>query len=185
MNFDTYDQSIPGLKVIQWKINEDERGFFSKLFSQNEFEEFGIDLSIKQVNFSHNSKKGTLRGMHYQDPQPDAKLITCINGSILDVALDIRKDSDTFLQWHSVVLDSRKSNSFLIPRGFAHGFVTLENDVKILYLHDEEYLPLNQYAINPFDPAINIEWKQEVISISDRDKECKFINDGFEGLVIE
>ena len=169
MNFDIYNQSIPGLKVIQWKINEDERGFFSKLFSKDEFKEFGINLSVKQVNLSHNSKKGTLRGMHYQDPQPDAKLITCISGSILDVALDIRKNSDTFLQWHAVVLDSRKFNSFLIPKGFAHGFITLENDVNILYLHDQEYLPLNQSAINPFDPSINIEWKQEVTSISDRD----------------
>jgi dTDP-4-dehydrorhamnose 3,5-epimerase len=182
MIFKSSNQGISSLKVIEWNINSDKRGSFSKLFSKNVYEELNIDFNVKQINLSHNSIRGTLRGMHYQSSSPDSKLVTSLRGSILDIAVDIRSGSDTFLEWQSVILDSDKGNSFYIPGGFAHGFITLTDDVKLLYLHDEEYLPENQCGINPFDPALSIDWKNEVESINSRDKNFKFLNESFKGI---
>ncbi|NRA11654.1 MAG: dTDP-4-dehydrorhamnose 3,5-epimerase [Crocinitomicaceae bacterium] len=175
--------AIEGVYLIHLEPLEDDRGWFSRYFCQKEFADQGIETQFVQFNHSFNVKKGTVRGMHYQKaPHLDAKLIRCINGSVFDVAVDLRKSSKTFLKWISVELSSKNRTMIFIPPGVAHGFQTLEDDTELLYHHTGFYSPGSEGALHHNDPLIGIEWPNAIISVSERDKAHKFLDENYLGV---
>jgi len=167
---------IEGLYSIERSLIDDERGFFSRFFCEEEYKKIGFNQPIKQMNNSFTKKKGSVRGMHFQNsPFQETKIVRCIKGRVFDVAVDIRQNSPTFLQWHSEILTADKGNSFYIPEGFAHGFQTLTNNCELLYMHSELYNQEAEGALNAFDPKINISWPLEVTEVSDRDRNIPLI----------
>jgi dTDP-4-dehydrorhamnose 3,5-epimerase len=161
---------IPGVFEVHPEPAHDERGFFARSWCQKEFASHGLDAQITQCNISGNLRKGTLRGMHYQaSPFAEAKLVRCTRGSIYDVALDLRPDSPMFKQWVGTVLTARDLNMLSIPKGCAHGFLTLEDDCEVFYQMSEFYHPEVSRGVRWNDPAFGIEWpaKAEVISARD------------------
>ena len=129
------------------------------------------------MNHTFTKKKGSLRGMHFQSkPFQEIKIVRCIKGKVFDVAVDIRKDSPTFLQWHGEILSADKGTSLYIPEGFAHGFQTLTNNCELLYIHSELYQQDAEGVLNAFDPKINISWPLEVTEMSDRDRNSPLLD---------
>lgn len=162
---------IDGLKIIQTDLNEDERGYFSRVFCKNEFKQNNINHNIVQCNISHNNKAGTIRGMHYQKyPYEETKIIKCTRGSIFDVAVDIRINSETYLEWFAIELNAKSNLIFYIPEGFAHGYQTLENDTDVFYMTSEFYNPKFEGGIRWNDPAVHIRWPLQPSIISEKDK---------------
>jgi len=180
-----HDTAIEGCWLIEVQKSIDDRGSFQNLFNEQIFLKTGFDEKIVQVNHSVNPRRGTLRGLHFQIP-PDAeiKIVTCLTGKIQDVAVDLRKNSPSFLKWIAVELSHNATNILLIPKGCAHGFITLEDDSTILYLHSEKYVQESERGINYLDPRLNITWKESVNVISNRDKNLPFLENNFEGLVL-
>src|SRR5674476_1199418 len=153
------ETGFKGLIVIKPSIYTDHRGYFFESFNQASFESAGISFSPVQDNES-KSVKGTIRGLHYQlNPYPQAKLIRVVAGKILDVALDIRKDSLNFGKWFAIELDSENKDQLLLPHGFAHGFSVLSDIAIIQYKCDSVYNPKYERGININDPALDIYWK--------------------------
>lgn len=162
---------VHGAMIIELEKHEDHRGFFSRGFCKNEFEEHGLDHQIVQCNFSKSRKKGTLRGMHYQEaPYSEVKMVRCINGSIYDVIVDIRKDSPTYMKWFGVELADDNYKMLYIPKGLAHGFQTLQDDSVIFYMVTEYYNKEAEGGVRWNDPAFNIDWPLQVTEISEKDK---------------
>ena len=177
--------SLSGLCVIDTQTIEDKRGKFSRFFCQEELEQVYQGRSIKQINYSLTLSKGTIRGMHFQyPPKAEAKLVRCTQGSVFDVAVDLRKNAKTFLQWHGLKLSSENRKMLYIPEGFAHGFQTLEDNCEMLYLHTECYSPSHETGIRYNDPKIGIEWPLEVSEISDRDTMHPLLKPDFQGMVL-
>ncbi len=163
---------LKGAYLIEMELVEDNRGFFARSFCQEEFKHHGIDLDIRQCNFSFNKKKGTLRGMHYQSsPYEEEKLITCIKGSIYDVIIDLRSGSPTYCQWFSAELSSKNQNMLYIPKGFAHGFQALEDDSVVFYQMSEYYHPENAKGVKWDDSEFEIKWPHDISAISQKDKD--------------
>lgn len=153
------DCKIPDVKCIQPKLFEDDRGFVAESFSQARFAEHGITAPFVQENISFSKKAGTLRGLHFQKPPyAQAKLIHVLRGKVFDVAVDLRPNSPTYGQHVSIVLAANDPTFFYIPRGFAHGFYTLEDDCTILYKIDGYYTPESEGGIKWDDPDLAIEW---------------------------
>ena len=176
---------IEGLYTVVLKKLEDDRGLFARTFCKNEFKKVGFDKEFVQFNHSFNKIKGTIRGMHFQKmPFAETKLIRCVQGAVYDVAVDIRKDSKTYLQWFGIELSAENMVSVLIPEGFAHGFQTLTDDAALIYHHTAFYTPQADAGIRFDDPAININWKLTAVNISDKDKCYPFIDHNFKGITI-
>ena len=176
---------IKGLYTVSVNKQEDERGFFARTFCKNEFEKIGFDKTFVQFNHSFNKEKGTIRGMHFQQPPfSETKLIRCVQGAVFDVAVDLRKDSPTFLKWFGVELSEENTVSVLIPEGFAHGFQTLRNGSALIYHHTEFYVPGADGGLRFDDPAINIEWKLPLTAISEKDKNYPLLDKNFKGLIL-
>jgi dTDP-4-dehydrorhamnose 3,5-epimerase len=149
----------------------DNRGFFLRTFCRREFSQRGLNPDVAQCSMSFNRKKGTLRGMHYQtEPNEECKLVQCAAGSTFHVIIDLRKDSESYLSWTSVKLNSNRLNMLYVPTGLAHGFLTLEDDCAVRYQISEFYYPENSAGIRWNDPAFGIEWPADVVEISDRDR---------------
>ena len=183
--FDFMTTPLNGLYQIERKQINDQRGSFSRFFCAEEFKEIGFFKPFVQVNHSMTKKKGAVRGMHFQyPPYTESKVVTCISGEVLDIVVDIRQNSKTFLQWYSIVLSSENSRSLYIPEGFAHGFQTLTEDCQLLYLHSEFYSPIKEAVINPYDSLIGIQWPQKVTQISERDRTQPMLSSTFQGLEI-
>ena len=177
---------LDGVRIIEPIVHEDSRGVFARVFCANELKEIFKDNVIKQVNHSFTHKKGAVRGLHFQYyPDCEIKLIKCIKGSILDFVVDIRKDSPTFLKSYSVELSENNKKMIYIPEGFAHGFQTLEDDIELLYFHSKTYSPDNEGALNVKDPLLNIKLPLDIIDISKRDSEHKYLNSNFQGIKID
>jgi dTDP-4-dehydrorhamnose 3,5-epimerase len=156
--------------IIEPELLEDERGFFSRTFCRKEFEAFGLNPKMVQCNISFNKKKGTLRGMHYQEsPYQEAKLVRCTMGGIYDVILDIRPDSATFKRWFVVELTSENHRMIYIPEGFAHGFQTLYDNTEVFYQMSEFYHSEYSSGIRWDDPTFEIEWPHGERIISEKD----------------
>jgi dTDP-4-dehydrorhamnose 3,5-epimerase len=169
--------------VIELDPIKDERGIFVRTFCKKEFEQIGHHQEFVQLNHSFNIKKGTLRGMHYQRPPfEEIKLIRCVCGRVYDVIVDIRKNSPTFLQYVGIELSEKNQKMVYIPKGFAHGFQTLEADTQLLYHHTEFYNPMADAGINHADKKINIAWKLPISVISKKDSSLPFINEDFIGI---
>lgn len=176
MNF--IETKLKGAFIIELERIEDERGFFSRTWCKREFEAHGLSPNLVQCNISFNSKKNTLRGMHYQiAPHAEAKLIRCTKGSIYDVILDLRNDSKTFKDWFSVELTEKNRKMFYVPEGFAHGFLTLEDNTEVLYQMSEFYAPECAKGIRWNDPSFGIEWPADGAVISEKDTQyLDFVN---------
>ncbi len=164
--------SLEGAYIIEIEPFNDERGFFARSWCQKEFKEHGLDARLVQCNISFNKHRGTLRGMHYQSkPQEEAKLIRCTRGSIYDVIIDLRQDSKTYKKWVSIELDSINRKMIYVPEGFAHGFVTLEDNTEVFYQVSEFYNPKYYKGIRWNDQSFNIQWPiNENLIISKQDK---------------
>jgi len=176
--------SIDKLYLMEPVAFSDERGSFSRLYCQEELEDITC-MSIKQVNHSLTKKRGTVRGLHFQyEPNAEEKIVQCIRGSVFDVVVDIRKDSPTFLKVFSVNLTQKNKKMIYIPKGFAHGFQTLENDTELLYFHSSVYKPSNEGAIHIKEPLLEIEWPLKIQNLSQRDNEHAFLTNDFEGIEI-
>lgn len=183
--FSIYETPISGLKVIERELIGDSRGFLARIFCLDELKSAGWLGSISQVNQTVTKKRGTVRGMHYQQPPySEIKLVSCIQGEVWDVALDLRKNSPTFLRWHAEKLSAQNCRALLIPQGFAHGFQTLSDDCELIYMHSQPYVQGAESGIHPNDPAINISWPLDFFQISARDSGHPMLNDQFIGIEI-
>ncbi len=151
---------IEGVCIIEPKVFGDERGYFMETYNEIDFKNAGLNYSFVQDNQS-KSKKGVLRGLHFQKTYPQAKLVRVLDGEVFDVAVDLRKDSKTYGKWVGVVLSGENKKQFMIPRGFAHGFVVLSETATFAYKCDEFYHPEDEGGIMWNDPDIGIEWPYE------------------------
>lgn len=171
--------SETGLKeayTIELEELVDERGFFARTFCIKEFAEEGIDFNPVQRNHSYNEYKHTLRGMHYQEsPYEEAKLVSCVKGLIYDVIIDIREDSSTLNKWIGVELSASNRKMLFVPKGFAHGFLTLEDDTEVSYLMSDFHKPGVGKGIRWDDPFYDIQWPADVKVISEKDKNWPYI----------
>jgi len=167
MKFNALD--MQGAFMIETERLEDERGFFARTYCRREFIRFGLNPDIAQCNISYNVSRGTLRGMHYQYPRGEAKLVRCSKGAIHDVIIDLRPDSPTFKKHFGVRLSERNRKMLFVPEGFAHGFLTLEDDSEIFYQMSEFYIADKAHGVRWNDPAFAIEWPESIRVISDRD----------------
>ena len=181
--FSIFDTPISGLKVIERKPISDHRGFLARIFCADQLKSAGWEKSIAQINQTVTKKVGTVRGMHYQiTPYTEMKLVSCLQGEIWDVAVDLRKDSPTFLKWHAEKLSAENCHALLIPQGFAHGFQTLTDDCELLYLHSAPYVREAEAGIRPNDPCLDISWPLKISEISTRDSEHPLLGDQFTGI---
>lgn len=168
MNF--IKTEIEGVYIIEPKVFGDNRGYFFESYNEKEFKENGLDYTFVQDNES-KSKKGVLRGLHFQKTYPQAKLVRVLEGEVFDVAVDLRKDSKTYGKWVGVILSSENKRQFMIPRGFAHGFVVLSESATFTYKCDEFYHPEDEGGLMWNDEDINIEWPYEgEVLLSEKDK---------------
>lgn len=176
------------MKIIPTKIKEiliiepdvflDNRGWFFESYNKKKLKELGIDVDFIQDNHSFSTQKGTIRGLHFQNnPYSQSKLIRCTKGSILDIAVDLRKDSPTYKQWVSIELTSENKKQLFIPKGFAHGFLSLIDNAEIEYKVDNYYNIEFDRSINFNDPEIKIEWNENNPILSKKDKLAPFLKD--------
>jgi len=169
---------INDLMMIEPDVFEDQRGWFAETYNQSVFHGVGIDVNFIQDNHSYSIQKGVLRGLHFQNnPQAQTKLIRCTKGRIWDVAVDLRKSSLTYLNWFGVELSPENHIMLLIPKGFAHGFITLENDCEVQYKVDNLYEKSLDRTIKYNDPMIGIKWPIMEVILSDKDKNAQFLED--------
>jgi len=169
---------IPGVVIIEPDVFGDHRGWFMETWSEKKLEELGIKVNFVQDNQSFTAKKGTLRGLHFQmDPMAQAKLVRVVAGAVMDVAVDIRKGSPTYLKWVSVELSAENKRQFFIPRGFAHGFVALTDNVEFVYKCDNSYSKECDRSIKFDDPSINVNWNITNPIISEKDANAPLLKD--------
>ena len=165
---------IEGLKVITPKVFGDPRGYFFESYNKNDFVNAGITCEFVQDNQS-SSKRGVLRGLHFQKNFPQDKLVRCINGEVFDVAVDLRRDSKTFGKWFGVVLSAENKKQFFIPKGFAHGFLVLSDYAEFAYKCSDFYHPDDEGGLIWNDPDIGVEWPlQEGVELIFSDKDTKW-----------
>jgi dTDP-4-dehydrorhamnose 3,5-epimerase len=166
------ETGLPGAYVIDLDRIEDERGFFARAWCERELTEHGLESRIAQCNTSFNKRQGTLRGMHFQrSPHQEVKLIRCIRGSLFDVIIDLRPDSVGYKRWIGVELTADNRRMLYVPRGFAHGFQTLEDDTETFYMVSEFYMPGAEAGVRWDDPVFGIEWPHgDPTEISDKDR---------------
>ena len=169
-NFTFTETKIKGVYVIDVKTYGDSRGYFMETYKESDFREAGLGYSFVQDNQSC-SRRGVLRGLHFQKTHPQAKLVRVLNGEVFDVAVDLRRGSETYGRWVGVLLSGENHRQFMIPRGFAHGFVVLSGQAEFAYKCDDFYHPEDEGGIAWNDPDINIEWPDagEII-LSEKDK---------------
>jgi len=174
---------LQGAYVIEVEKHEDERGFFARSWCAREFADKGLDPHLVQCNVSFNKRKGTLRGLHYQiPPHAEVKLVRCTKGSLFDVIVDLRKDSPTFLKWVGVELTASNHRMLYIPKLFAHGFQTLEDNTEIFYQMSEFYEPAASKGLRWNDPRLGISWPDIGGVMSQRDQTYPDLEAGFVGL---
>ncbi len=172
------ETAVNGVFEIEPKVFGDNRGWFYESYSKEKFEKLGITAEFVQDNRSFSAQKGTLRGLHCQtEPKSQSKLITCLKGAILDVAVDIRKGSPTYMKWVAVELNEENKKMLFIPKGCLHGFVTLTENVEVSYKVDEFYSPENDRSVCFCDPEIGVEWGIDNPILSEKDKNAPLLKD--------
>jgi dTDP-4-dehydrorhamnose 3,5-epimerase len=156
--------------LVQLELIRDQRGFFARTFCVEEFASRSLETTYPQHSISYTVRQGSLRGMHYQrDPHSEAKVVRCVKGTICDVIIDIRPDSSTYRKWEKFELSSESGRLLYIPKGFAHGFQTLCDDVEVHYLISSPYEPKSAWGIRYDDPIFSISWPLPITEISDKD----------------
>jgi dTDP-4-dehydrorhamnose 3,5-epimerase len=164
------ESPLAGAYLIDLEKRGDDRGFFARAFCKREFEALGLATDFAQVNNSLSAQKGTLRGMHYQlPPKAETKLVRCIRGSLHDVILDLREGSPTFGKSFGAELSAENRRMMYVPKGFAHGFITLTDDTEAFYFADEFYAPELERGIRWNDPSFDLSWPIAPVVISDKD----------------
>jgi dTDP-4-dehydrorhamnose 3,5-epimerase len=162
--------SLPDAFIVEPELLGDERGWFARTWCREAFAEHGLNAELAQCSLSYTKERATLRGMHYQrPPHGETKLVRVTRGAIYDVALDLRPDSVTFCQWSAVELTAENRKMFYVPGGFAHGFVTLTNDVEVFYQVSVPHEPASTAGVRWDDPAFNIDWPVDQPVLSERD----------------
>ena len=169
---------LDDVHILEPKVFGDHRGWFMETYSIQKFEELGIDILFVQDNHSFSAQKGTLRGLHFQiNPKAQTKLVRCTKGKILDVAVDIRKGSPTYKKWVAVELTEENKKQLLIPKGFAHGFLSLTDDIEVQYKVDEYYAPDCDRSIRFDDPEIGVDWGIRNPILSEKDVKAPLLKD--------
>lgn len=170
-NFNFIKTDIDGVIIVEPKVFGDSRGYFMETYQEKAFKEGGIPSDFVQDNQS-KSRKGVLRGLHFQNNYPQAKLVRVIKGEVFDVAVDLRKGSDTYGKWVGVLLSDENKRQFYVPRGFAHGFLVLSEEAEFVYKCDDFYHPEDEGGVMWNDPDIGIEWPtlDTEILLSEKDK---------------
>ncbi|MGZ0874778.1 dTDP-4-dehydrorhamnose 3,5-epimerase [Priestia megaterium] len=171
--------TLEGVVVIEPKVFGDHRGWFMETYNEKELLNYGVDVKFIQDNQSFSATKGTLRGLHYQlNPKSQTKLVRCTKGAIYDVAVDIRVGSPTFGKWFGIELTDENKKQLLVPKGFAHGFLTLSEDVEVQYKVDELYSPEHDRGIIWNDPSIGIEWPMSITPVlSTKDEKAPLLKE--------
>lgn len=168
------EAKLKGVFVIEPERLEDERGFFARIFDSKAFEQHGLEFKLVEASISFNKKKGTLRGMHYQiEPYAETKIVRCTRGGIFDVIIDLRSDSKTFKKWMGIELSEENRKILYIPKGFANGFITLEDNSEISYQMDQAYKPEYARGLRWDDKAFKISWPVDPKIISAKDMSWK------------
>ena len=179
------ETKLKGCYLIDLYKNEDQRGFFNRIFCQKILSPLLRGKSIRQINHSFSRKEGLVRGLHFQKPpHAEIKIVNCIKGKVWDVAVDLRKGSPTFLHYHSVTLSEGNFQCFFIPEGFAHGFQTLAPNCEMLYFNTEDYNVGAEGVINSNDPRISIKWPKIITEKSERDSKSPMLDKNFLGIEI-
>jgi dTDP-4-dehydrorhamnose 3,5-epimerase len=162
---------VEGVWLIEPERHEDERGFFARTWDAAAFEEHGLASALAQCSLSYNRRRGTLRGLHYQEaPHAEVKLVRCTSGAIFDVAVDLRPDSPSFTSWVGVDLTSENRSALYVPEGCAHGFLTLTDGAEVAYQISTPYEPSAGQGVRFDDPAFGIEWPAEIVVVNERDR---------------
>jgi dTDP-4-dehydrorhamnose 3,5-epimerase len=175
--------TIDGLTLIVRQILGDQRGYLERVYCSAELGGVLGGRRIEQINHSRTGDRGTVRGLHFQyPPHSETKLVSCMRGEVFDVAVDLRKNSPTFLSWHSEILSETNQKTLVIPEGFAHGFQTLSEDCEMLYLHTAAYAPQAESGIPPGDPRVGVAWPLPIAKLSSRDAARPPIAPSFEGI---
>ena len=171
------DTQLADAVLIETPPIEDDRGSFRRTYCQNEFADRGLPVGWVQQNLSTTSQSGSIRGMHFQiGSSREDKLVRCLQGCIFDVIIDLREDSDTFMQWRGFELSATNEKQLLVPKGFAHGFQTLEADCVVSYLVSSPYDPAAERGLRHDDPAIAIQWPRKATEISEKDRNWPLLN---------
>jgi dTDP-4-dehydrorhamnose 3,5-epimerase len=174
------ETNLSGLYIIEPTPFKDLRGVFARTYCKSEFQSIGFEKEFIQFNHSFNKLSGTLRGLHFQrPPYAETKYVRCVEGSIFDVAVDIRKGSSTYLQYFGIELSAQNMLGLLIPEGFAHGFQTLEDNTSVIYHATNYYNPNFEGGLFYNDNLINIAWKLPVVNLSEKDKSQPIIDNNF------
>ena len=168
---------LPGLLIVEPKVFGDSRGFFLETWNRNRYREAGLDADFVQDNLSF-SRRGILRGLHFQNPNPQGKLLQVLLGEVFDVAVDIRRSSPTFGKWQGLILSAENKRQFYIPPGFAHGFVVLSETALFQYKCTEYYSPKDEMSLRWDDPDLGIDWRlNEAPLLSERDAKALRLRD--------
>ena len=176
------ETEIEGVYLVEPAVFGDSRGFFMESWSQRAFEEAGLFYDFVQDNHSSSVVKGTLRGIHFQrGEKAQAKLVRCVKGAVLDVAVDLRPSSSTYKKWVGVELSGENKRQLLIPRGFGHGFVTLTDNVEFLYKADYPYAPEADGGIRWDDPELGVDWGIDNPILSEKDSKSPYFKDAVTG----
>jgi dTDP-4-dehydrorhamnose 3,5-epimerase len=182
--FQFIDTPLAGLKIVERSRRSDERGFFSRMFCAEELRAAGWSKPIAQINQTLTHRQGAVRGMHFQfPPHAEMKLVNCIRGEVWDVAVDLRRDSPTFLKWFGVRLSAQNGHALLIPEGFAHGFQALAADCELIYFHSCAYHAASEGAVHPEEPRLAIQWPQSIAELSARDRAHPMLSQAFQGIL--
>jgi dTDP-4-dehydrorhamnose 3,5-epimerase len=169
---------LEGVKILEPKYFEDDRGYYTESYSSRTLREYGIDTVFVQDNHLMSLKKGTIRGIHFQNyPKAQSKLLRCTKGSILDIVVDLRKSSPTYKNWISVILSEKNRKQIFIPKGYGHACISLEDNTQVQYKVDELYYPEYDRAIAWNDPELNIDWTIDNVILSKKDREAPFLKD--------
>lgn len=177
-SFRAENTPLGGAYVLRRDVHQDARGQFERLFAQEDLDSLcNLKDPIKHINRSVTLGRGTVRGLHYQlAPNAETKIITCLHGTVLDVAVDLRPESPTYLHYHGIELCASRDTSFLIPQGFAHGFQVLSERADLLYFHTAAYAPASERRLHAEDPAIGIDWPIAVTGLSMQDAAAEFLS---------
>lgn len=176
---------LGGLFEVEHTPISDARGSFTRLFCEQKLADIRPGLHFSQINWSYTKSLGTVRGMHCQKPpKAEAKLIRCLQGRVFDVAVDLRANSPTFLQWHAVELSEKNNTAVFIPEGFAHGFQALSDDACLLYMHTKSWDKSKEFGVHYDDPLISIDWPLPIQYYSERDAEHQRLDANFKGLLL-
>ena len=183
--FQVVETPIAGLKLLERRRIADGRGFLTRMFCSDELKPAGWSKPIAQINHTMTRQQGTVRGLHFQlPPYAEMKLVNCIRGDVWDVAVDLRRDSATFLKWFGTRLSGENGHALLIPEGFAHGFQALVEDCELLYFHTNAYRATGERGVHPEDPRLAISWPKPVTELSARDQGHPMLSPTFQGISI-